>query len=169
MNNIYLIGMMGSGKSSTGRELARLMALSFVDLDEMIEKKVGRVIGEIFKKDGEPYFRRVESEVLNQVAAQSGQSIATGGGIVLDPSNCDLMKRTGDIIYLKTSLEVLWERVQSGRSRPLLETPNPKESLSGCLKERTPIYKELSNWSFVTDNKSPNAVALEIYQKRYKK
>jgi len=109
-------------------------------LVRLIEKRVGRSISDVFKRDGEPYFRKVESEVLEQSAKQQDQIIATGGGIVVNPANCETMKKTGDVIYLRADLEVLWQRVKGNKRRPLLEKPNPKQSLAdyclGCYTNR---------------------------------
>lgn len=168
MNNIYLVGMMGSGKSSSGRELARLLSFSFVDLDERVEERLGMSINEIFKTYGEPYFRKVESEVLSEVARDSDQVVASGGGIVLNPCNNETMRKTGRAIYLKTMLDALWERVKHKRDRPLLQTPNPKQVLADLLRIRGPLYEETSSGQFVTNGKSPEAVALEIYRTCFK-
>lgn len=168
MNNIYLVGMMGSGKSSSGEELARLLAFSFVDLDERIEERVGMSINEIFETYGESFFRKVESEVLSEVARNRDQVVASGGGVVLSPSNRETMRRSGSAIYLKTSLDALWERVKHKRDRPLLEAPDPKQVLANLLRIRGPLYEEVAMIQFVTNGKSPQAVALEIYQRCFK-
>lgn len=169
MKNIYLIGMMGSGKTTTGRALAKLLALPFVDLDEQIVERAGLSVNEIFKTQGEPYFRRLESELLSQASSKSDQVIATGGGIVVDPANTSRMKRTGLILYLKTSLEVLWERVKEKKDRPLLSGSDPQKALAALFYGRTPIYETSSDKVFLTDGKSPEAAALEIYKTCFEK
>ena len=163
MKNVYLIGMMGSGKSTTGRELARLMGISFVDLDDLIVDRVGRSINQIFRTEGEPYFRKTETELLRDVSVRTDQVVATGGGIVLDSSNSDRLKKTGFVIYLRTSLEVLWERVKAKKDRPLLATKNPQKALADILRERSLFYKAIADKTFLTDQKTPEAVALEIF------
>jgi len=164
VRNVYLVGVMGSGKSSVGRELARLLAQKFVDLDRLISKRVGKSIAAIFKTDGEAYFRKVEAELLKSVTKEKGQTVATGGGAVLDPSNCEAMKTTGTIIFLEASLDELWSRVSRNKRRPLLLTANPKQTLEDIAKKREPIYRDIANTTFNTNQKSPQALALEIFQ-----
>ena len=156
--------MMGSGKTTSGRELARLLGISFVDSDDQIVERAGRSINEIFKKEGEPSFRKMEREVLAQISSRKDQVIAPGGGIVLDPANRQCMQNTGRVIYLKTSLEVLWERVKEKRDRPLLATSDPRETLTELFRERTPLYESIADKIFLTDRKSPEAVAQEIFK-----
>ena len=160
---------MGAGKTTTGRELARLLGLTFTDLDDLIVDQAGRSINEIFKKEGEAFFRKVEREVLARVASQSGQVVATGGGIVLDPVNRERIKASGMAIYLKTGLPVLWKRVQTKKDRPLLQTPRPEETLAELLRERAPFYEALADQSFLTDGKSPEAMAREIFTRSFEK
>lgn len=164
MKNVYLIGMMGSGKTTTGRALAKLLSIPFVDLDDRIVQKAGRSINEIFKDQGERYFRDLETEALKNVSKSSNQIVATGGGIVINPENRTRLKETGLVIYLKTSTDVLWERVKEKKDRPLLATSNPKQTFLELFQSRTPLYVENSQKSFLTDHKTPEAVAKEIYQ-----
>jgi len=167
MKNVYLVGMMGSGKTTTGKALAKMLGVRFVDLDEQIVERVGRSINDIFKMEGELYFRNVESELLLQVSKDSNQIVATGGGIVINPSNSARMKSTGLVVYLKTGLDALWQRVKAKTDRPLLSTSDPRKALEGLHSERTPLYEENSDQTFLTDGKSPEAVALEIYRKSF--
>src|SRR3989338_7010080 len=99
MRNIYLIGMMGSGKTTTGQELARLLSLSFVDLDNQIVERTGKSINDIFSKEGEPYFRSVESELLVNTSRETDCVVATGGGIAINAFNRERMKSTGLVVY----------------------------------------------------------------------
>lgn len=169
MKNIYLIGMMGSGKTTTGAELAKLLSVPFVDLDERIVEHAGCSINEIFKTEGEAYFRNIESKLLFEVSRAPNQVVATGGGIVINPANCERMKSAGFIIYLKTGLEVLWKRVQGKKDRPLLAAANPMRALEDLYQSRTPLYAENAQKTFVTDLKTPYAVALEIYKTCFEK
>ena len=169
MKNIYLVGMMGSGKTTSGKALAKLLGLPFVDLDERIVEQAGYSINDIFKTEGEPYFRNVESQLLAQVSRTTDQVIATGGGIVINSINSERMRSTGFVIYLKTSLDVLWERVKEKKDRPLLQFPDPRKSLAALFYKRTPLYELSSEKVFLTDHKSPEAVALEIYKTCFEK
>ncbi|MBN1687795.1 MAG: shikimate kinase [Candidatus Omnitrophica bacterium] len=162
MQNIYLVGMMGSGKTVTGRKLAKMTGGDFVDLDEVIETKNQQSIPEIFKQKGESFFRLEESIVLKEMAAKQNCVIATGGGIVLEGNNVELMRRTGQVVYLKGSLDVLWERVCIKNNRPLLDNDDPQGSLAKIQKERETMYQKASHCEIDTDHQSAEAVAKKI-------
>lgn len=165
MNNIYLIGMMGSGKSVTAAALGAASGTdySFVDLDQRLEQAAGKTIPRIFEEDGEPSFRKKEKEILKEAAKGSRQIVATGGGVVLDPENVGLMKRTGKVVYLETSAEWLWKRVQGNSSRPLLKGKDSKGALSEILENRRPLYEKAADFQVNTDAKDPGTVAKEIF------
>lgn len=169
MKNIYLIGMMGSGKTTTGKALAKLLSISFVDLDDQIVERVGKSINDIFATEGESYFRTVESELLLETSGGRDQVVATGGGIVLNAANRERMKNTGVVIYLKTSLNVLWDRVKSKTDRPLLRGRDPQETLAALFRDREPLYEAGADKSFLTNGKSPESVAVEIYKACFEK
>lgn len=160
--NIYLLGMMGSGKSVTGKALAAMLGYEFTDLDAEIEKKEGRKIARIFEENGEPYFRDVETAVLKEFSAVPNRVFATGGGIVLKDENIEIMKSTGRGIFLETSLSVLWERVRQSKDRPLLNTPDPKGTLERIMENREYRYTKASDLSVLTDGLSPQQVAKQI-------
>lgn len=140
MSNIYLVGFMGTGKTSVGKELAKKKKWQFVDLDELIELKEKRTIADIFAKKGEPYFRAVEKKVLKEVSAQKKFVVATGGGIVVDQDNIKIMKETGKIICLSAKSEVILKRTAGYAHRPLLNVAHPKERIELLLKLRAPYY-----------------------------
>jgi shikimate kinase len=169
MNNIYLIGMMGSGKTSSGLILAKLLKVTFLDLDQEIVREASQSINEIFKTKGESHFRNMESELLARASKLTDRVVATGGGIVLNPENNGRMKETGSVIYLKTSLNTLWERVGRNKNRPLLQTPDPKKTLEELLLKRSSLYEATAGEIFLTDQKTPEAVALEIYKTCFEK
>jgi len=140
--NIYLVGFMGTGKTSVGRLLASEKKSSFVDLDELIELKEQRRIVDIFAKDGEPYFRKIEKKILKQVATQKKFVVACGGGIVLDKDNIKLMKKTGTLICLSAKSEEILKRVSQNTLRPILNVKKPKERIELLLKMRAPYYMQ---------------------------
>ncbi|MCM8800940.1 MAG: shikimate kinase [Candidatus Omnitrophica bacterium] len=142
MGNIYLVGFMGTGKTVVGKELAKKKKWRFVDLDELIELKEKRTISEIFAKEGEPYFRRKEKEVLKEVAKEKKFVVACGGGIVIDKDNIRLMKETGIMICLSASAEVILKRTSGYTHRPLLNVPDPKRQIELLLKLRAPYYAQ---------------------------
>ncbi len=156
--------MMGSGKTETGKILADLLDYAFVDLDAEIRAKEGRSIPEIFAESGEPYFRGVESSVLEHFSKQNWQVIATGGGIVLCEENVRRMKKTGKVILLKASAESLWQRVRYAKDRPLLNKPDPFGTLRQILSDRESFYENACHFSILTDGKIAEDVASEIQE-----
>ena len=140
MNNIYLVGFMATGKTAVGKELARKKKWHFLDLDELIELKEKRTIADIFAKEGEPYFRRLEKRVLKEVAKEKKFVVACGGGIVIDKENIKTMKENGIIICLSASPEVILQRTQGTSHRPLLNVKDQKKRIELLLKLRAPYY-----------------------------
>lgn len=162
MKNIFLIGMMGAGKSAVGRSLARSLGAHFVDMDHLIVERTGKSINLIFAEDGEPFFRDLETEILKEISAKRGQVVATGGGIVLKPENVQMMKSAGKIIFLEAKAETLWERVQLKTDRPLLKTETPRETLEAIYHQREPLYRQCADEVVVSEGKSFHDVAHEI-------
>lgn len=162
--NIYLTGMMGSGKSITGKKLALKLSYGFIDLDERIEQKAGKSINQIFSDKGENFFRNLESQMLKEAARTEMQVVATGGGTVLRHANVGLMKVTGKIIFLETSPEVIWQRVRGKKDRPLLQGGKPQEKLLEIYAYRQPLYEGSCGFKVVTDGKTAAAVADEIFE-----
>ncbi len=140
--NIYLVGFMGTGKTSVGRQLALQKGWNFIDLDELIELQQQRRIVDIFAQDGEACFRKLEKKTLKQVATQKKFVVACGGGIVLDPDNIKLMKKTGILICLCASCEVILKRVSASTQRPILNVAKPRERIELLLKLRAPYYSQ---------------------------
>ena len=159
--NIYLIGFMGAGKTSVGKILAEKLRLEFYDLDELIEAECGKTISRIFSEHGEVFFRELETERLKSVSKNSGQIVATGGGIVLRESNWKIMKEGGITIYLKASADVLWNRIKDDTSRPLLQVEKPFEKARELLSMRIPLY-EKADIIVDSEDKSPENVADDI-------
>lgn len=162
MKNIYLIGMMGAGKSVTGKVLASELQLRFVDLDEEIISKVKMSINEIFEARGEAYFRKVEKEVLTAISKLQDQVVATGGGVILDPGNVGKMKETGRMVYLRAPMDILWERIQHKADRPLLKVPNSQEVFAKLFLQRKLLYESLHDHAVNTEKKDPGEIAREI-------
>lgn len=140
MNNIYLVGFMGTGKSSVGRFLAEKTGRKFIDLDDLIEIKEKRKISDIFAKDSEAYFRKIEKQSLIEVSAKQEIIFACGGGIVIDPENIEVMKGTGKIVCLAAKPEVILKRIQGYLHRPLLNVDDPKKQIELLLEKRAPSY-----------------------------
>jgi shikimate kinase len=162
MKNIYLVGFMATGKTSVGKELAKIKKLKFVDLDELIEFKERRTISDIFAKDGEPYFRKLEKKVLREVCREDNFVVACGGGIVLDKDNIDIMKRTGKVVCLSASPKVILNRTScAGMTRPLLNVADPGKQIELLLKLRAPYYA-LADKRIDTSKLSVKEIALKI-------
>jgi len=131
---------MGTGKSSVGRQLAKQKGWNFIDLDELIELKQQRRIVDIFAKEGEAYFRKIEKKILKQASTQDKFVVACGGGVVLDSENIKLMKKTGILICLCATGEVILKRVSASSWRPILNVAKPRERIELLLKMRAPYY-----------------------------
>lgn len=140
MKNIYLVGFMGTGKTAVGEELAKREKWQFLDLDQLIELREKRTIADIFAKGGEPYFRRLESRILKEVASQNNFVVACGGGIMINLENIKVMKETGIIICLSATPEVILKRTSGYLHRPLLNVKDHKKQIELLLKIRQPYY-----------------------------
>lgn len=152
-SNIILIGPMGAGKSSIGRRLAQKLLLPFKDTDQEIRRGAGVDIGFIFDKEGESGFRERETRVLRELAKGPVAVIATGGGVVLREENRRLLKDSGTVIYLETSVQWQLARTQAGKHRPLLEGVDAEQRLTALLSEREPLYLECANIIVNTDER----------------
>lgn len=131
---------MGTGKTAVGKELAKRKKWRFVDLDELIQLREKRRIGDIFAKDGQPYFRKIEKQALEEVAKEKKFVVACGGGIVIDKDNIKVMKDTGIIICLTATAEVILKRTSGYTHRPLLNVSDPKKQIELLLELRSPFY-----------------------------
>lgn len=133
---------MGTGKTAVGKMLAKKKKWQFLDLDELIELKEKRTIADIFAKDGEPHFRRLESRALKEVSLEKKFVVACGGGIVINPENIKTMKETGKVICLAASSDVILRRTCGYAHRPLLNVKDPKKQIDLLLKLRAPYYAQ---------------------------
>ena len=159
--NLALIGFMGTGKTSAGRLVAEQLHFDFLDTDEMIQSRTGRSITDIFAKNGEPMFRALERDVVQELAARKRTVISTGGGLPTDPANLESLKKHALVVCLWASPEKIWERVRNQSHRPLLHDPNPQARISELLKAREPFYKR-ADVLINTDLRSAREVAQQI-------
>ena len=161
--SLYLVGMMGSGKTSTGRPLAQQLGYGFVDADAVIEQAADCSIPEIFERDGEAGFRALESQVLNAISQRHSLVVATGGGVVTQQENWGLL-HSGIVIWLDVVPEQLMQRLKADSTvRPLLQTDDPDAALNALLNRRRPLYAE-ADLTVVIDQETPDAVADGILQ-----
>lgn len=142
MKNVVLIGFMGTGKTSVGKLLAYRLGKSFIDIDKRIEKEMGISIPEIFAKYGEGFFRAKEHEVVTRIAQYKNAVIATGGGVVLNPSNIECLRQKGVIFCLTADPDVILERTGRRPTRPLLQCENPRQVIVDLLEKRQPFYDQ---------------------------
>ena len=157
--NIYLIGMMGSGKSTVGKTLSEKMHKPFIDLDSEIEKRTGKNISEIFDTDGEEQFRKMETKQLKQY---SESIVACGGGIILKDENREFINGNGATILLTASMEELSHRLSDSGNRPLLADNNTEEALTKLWLERQLNYLNTADLTIQTDGKNPEQLTEEI-------
>jgi shikimate kinase len=159
-SHLVLVGMMGAGKSSVGRALARRLDRKLFDSDEMIEAREGRTVREIWTSDGEPAFRELEAEVLAQaVAAPTPSIVAAAGGVVLSETNREVLKGEGaHVVWLLADVELLLERVRNGMHRPLLDD-DPERTLRAMYEERADLYQDVADAIVSVDHRSINDVA----------
>ena len=161
--SLYLVGMMGSGKTSTGRPLAERLGYGFVDADAVVEQAAGCSIPEIFDRDGEAGFRKLESQVLSAISQRHSLVVATGGGVVTQPENWGLL-HSGIVIWLDVVPEQLMVRLRSDNTvRPLLQTADPEAALNALLNQRRPLYAE-ADLTVVINDETPDTVADGILQ-----
>lgn len=165
MTAILLIGFMGAGKSTVGRQLATELGVPFLDLDTAIEAKIQMSISDYFATKGEASFRQVESELLQEALADD-TVVACGGGIILQPNNYQLLTAHPRVVYLQTDPDQLYQRISqdSHNQRPLADEKTAEE-VKEILMPRLPLYQEAASQIVVTDNKTPSEIAKEIKER----
>jgi len=152
------VGLMGAGKTTIGRSLAKRLGSTFVDSDREIEARTGVSIPTIFEIEGEEGFRKRETQIIADLSISSGQIVATGGGVVLRPENRTAMASSGFVIYLNVPPYTLWERTRNDRNRPLLQVEDPLSKLKELYTQRDPFYREVAD--LVIDGGRTNAHSL---------
>jgi len=160
--NIFLVGMMGAGKSSVGKLLARHLGKTFYDSDHVIESRTGVKIPIIFELEGEAGFRAREAAVIEELSALDDVVLATGGGAVLNPRNRELLKARGIVVYLRASVNELWSRTRHDRNRPLLQTQDPYARLCELHAQRDPLYRATADLVVDSGRQSVQALGRTI-------
>jgi 3-dehydroquinate synthase len=156
--NIFLVGLMGAGKTTVGRALAKKLNKRFIDSDQEIEARTGASISLIFEIEGEASFRQREADVIRDLTAQDDIVLATGGGAVLRPENRAFLHARGTVIYLRASVGSILQRTSHDKSRPLLQTPDPRRKIEQLMQEREPLYAEVAH--IVIETGRPNVQSL---------
>jgi 3-dehydroquinate synthase len=157
-NNIFLVGLMGAGKTTIGRMLARRLGMRFADSDHEIEARTGASVPWIFEIEGEASFRRREADMIRELTAGRGLVLATGGGAVLNPDSRRLLAERGTVIYLRASVNSILQRTSHDKNRPLLQTADPRRKLEDLTAQREPLYREVAD--LVIDTGRPNVQSM---------
>jgi shikimate kinase / 3-dehydroquinate synthase len=160
--NIFLVGLMGSGKTTIGRALAKRLNKRFVDADHEIEARTGATIPLIFEIEGEASFRQREADVIRDLTAQEGIVLATGGGAVLNEQSRQFLKERGTVIYLRASVNSILQRTSHDRNRPLLQTDDPKARIEELSQQRAPLYQEVAHIIIETGRPNVQSVVQTI-------
>jgi shikimate kinase len=143
--NVILIGLMGSGKTTVGKLLAKQLQKTFIDCDEEIQRRTGVTIPHIFDVEGEAGFRSRETAALEELVKKENIILATGGGAPLSQFNRDLLQRAGVVVYLKSNVNDLWHRTRHDHNRPLLQTADPRATLQALYEKRDPLYNSVAD------------------------
>ena len=160
--NVILVGMMGSGKTTMGRALAKHLDMEFVDSDEEIQHRTGVTIPHIFDVEGEPGFRQREASVIADLLKREHMMLATGGGAVLMEQNRAVMQQNGIVIYLKASVHDLWQRTRHDRNRPLLQTDDPHAKLTELFQQRDALYQQVADIVIQSGKLSVHTLMLQV-------
>lgn len=163
--NLFLVGMMGAGKTTVGRQLANRLGKVFYDTDREIETRTGVRVAVIFDVEGEGGFRRREAEVVDQITALDNIVLATGGGVALDPRNRENLQARGFVIYLHAEPKALWQRTRNDKSRPLLQGGDPLQRLETLYKVRDPLYRGIADLVIDTGRQSVNTLLAQVLEK----
>ncbi|MGB9149052.1 MAG: shikimate kinase AroK [Burkholderiales bacterium] len=163
--NFFFVGLMGAGKSTVGKHLARKLGKTFFDSDREIERRTGVKIPVIFDIEGEAGFRAREQQVLEEITQKHDIVLATGGGAVLSATNRENLRSRGTVIYLRANIDDLFARTRRDKNRPLLQTPDPRARLSELYLQRDPLYREIAHIVIDTGRQSVNTLLLQLESK----
>ena len=164
-SNIFLVGLMGAGKTTVGRALARETGKTFYDSDHEVEARTGVRIATIFEIEGEARFRAREHETLTDLVQLDNVILATGGGVVLNPDNRRLLAENGTVVYLRAAIDDLLARTQNDKSRPLLQTANPRAKLAELFEARDPLYREIADVVIDTSRQNVHTLVMRLLQR----
>ena len=153
-SNIFLVGPMGAGKSTVGKQLAKALGRDFYDSDKEIEKRTGVSISWIFEMEGEVGFRLREQKMIEELTELKNIVLATGGGAILDEQNRRVLRSRGYVVYLSASVDQLLRRTNRDKNRPLLQTDKPKDKIMALMAERTPLYQDVADIELRTGDQS---------------
>jgi len=168
VDNIFLIGPMGAGKTTIGRQLARSLKMEFVDSDQEIEERTGADIAWIFDVEGEAGFREREKKIIEELTLSKNIVLATGGGVVLAPENRKFLQSRGTVVYLMATICQQEERTRHDQRRPLIQNVTDiKGKLTELMDIRDPLYREIADYVVMTNRRSPRSVSSEIVKQLF--
>lgn len=162
INSVFLIGLMGSGKTTIGQLLAKRLHLPFVDSDHELEQRTGVSVATIFEIEGEPAFRHREAGIIDELSHRPSIVLGTGGGAILDPKTRGVLRERGWVIYLHSTAETSYERIRRNRDRPLLMVTDPLARLRQLYESRHPLYSQTAHFVVESYRDRPTAVVNEI-------
>ena len=162
MGNIFLVGLMGAGKTTIGKLLAKRLKKTFIDCDHELEHRTGVKIPLIFELEGEAGFREREAALIKELTQRQDLVLATGGGVVLRKDNRDALAQNGTVIYLNAKVEDLWLRTQHDKNRPLLQTVDPQAKLYELFAQRDPLYREIADIVITSGQQNVQHAAREV-------
>lgn len=162
--NIFLVGMMGAGKTTVGKLLAHQLNKIFVDSDDEIQKRTGVTIPHIFDVEGEAGFRQREASIIQELVLADNIVLATGGGAVLNEQSRAALSSNGIVVYLRSTVHDLWQRTRHDRNRPLLQTSDPHGKLKSMYEHRDPLYSQLADLVVFTGKQSAQSLAMHLQQ-----
>jgi shikimate kinase len=163
--NIFLVGLMGAGKTSVGKLLSKDLRMTFVDCDQEIEKRTGVPVSVIFDIEGEEGFRRRETNILRELVQLQDVVLATGGGAVIQAENREMLCKGGLVVYLRATVDELWQRTRHDRNRPLLRTGDARAKLAELFVQRDPLYREVADITVETGSQSLRTLVSELEQR----
>ena len=165
LNRIFLVGPMGVGKTTIGHRLSQLLSYEFIDTDAVIEKKTGVKIDRIFEIEGESGFRKREELVIEEISWCNKIVVATGGGCILSKKNRSALSERGLVLYLTSQIDTLLDRLETDKSRPLLQVEDPRKKLSEIVLARDSLYREIANHVISTDTSPIHQIIKTISKK----
>ena len=165
MKNIFLVGFMGTGKSTIARRMKQKYRMEIIEMDELIEEREGMKIPELFQTYGEEYFRNLETELLSEIQAKENLVVSCGGGVVLREENVRKMKECGMVVLLTASPQTILKRVRNNNRRPLLEGKKTIEEIGKLMEARREAYERAADVSICVDDKNSEKICMEIIKR----